>query len=381
MLTNDPDGQEISLLYVEDEPDSREMLSEIIRYRYPDVQMFVSENGEAGLESFKQYQPEIVITDINLPITNGIKMAAEIKSLCPSTEIIALTAHTDTSYLLQAIEIGISHYILKPIDIEQIFSVIDKTLTLIRSERVIELQNNVIRDLNTELAQKAAELEMANRELESFDYTVAHDLRSPMVTIRDISQRLLDVHAQCLDNVGKGYLQTINRECIRMDGFINALLRFSMQSRKNVVKKWTSLSRIAHEILERLLAMEPRRHVKICITEGVSGYCDPTLIRIILENLLGNAWKFSTEKEDACIEFGTINTEEDLVYFVRDNGSGFEQEESEKVFTTFQRLQDDDKAEGFGIGLATVYRIIQRHGGRVWGEGEKGKGATFFFTL
>lgn len=381
MAKTDPEGHSISLLYVEDELDSRETLAEIIRHHYPDVSFFVAENGKAGIESFKRYQPEIVITDINMPVLNGISMAAEIKSLSPSTEIIALTAYSNTEYILQAIEIGISHYILKPINVDQIFKVIDKALALIRSQREIARQNEVIRDLNAELLQKAAELELSNQELESFNYTVAHDLRSPLVNISGFSQLLLDIHAAKLDEVSKGYLQVINREIIRMNSLVGALLKFSLHSRKRVEKQWSNLSAMVYEIRDNLCVQETRRPVTFCIAEEINGYGDPELLRIVLENLLGNAWKYSAKKDDARIEFGTIIKEEDLVYFVRDNGEGFDQQESDKLFIPFQRMQCDDQFEGFGIGLATAYRIIQRHGGRIWADGAKGKGATFYFTL
>jgi len=183
MPNTDQEDSGISLLYVEDEPVTRELICEIIGRRYPDLRLLVAGNGVEGVESFKANRPEIVLTDINMPVVNGLRMAEEIKSLSPATEIIALTAHSNSEHLLKAIEIGISHYILKPIDIEQIFRVIDKSLDLIRTQRVIAHQNRVIRELNTELAEKAEELQSANQELESFNYTVAHDLRSPMVTI------------------------------------------------------------------------------------------------------------------------------------------------------------------------------------------------------
>jgi signal transduction histidine kinase len=371
----------ISLLYVEDERETREQLCEIIGIRYPDLQLFVAVNGEAGIESFKKHQPEIVITDINMPFVNGLRMAAEIKSLCPATEVIALTAYSNSQHLLEAIEIGISQYILKPIDLKKIFQVIDKTLAIIRAERLIAEQNRVIRELNEKLVQKAAKLELANRDLESFNYTVAHDLRSPMVTISGFSQLLLEKKVSCLDAAGKGFLQVIIKEINRMECFIDVLLKFSVNSRKQVEKKWTSLSGIAHEISNTLLVQEPLRKAAFCIGDGINGYGEPGLLQIVLENLLGNAWKYSAKRDDARIEFGTFNKDEDLVYFVRDNGAGFDQQESDKLFAPFQRLQSADGFEGFGIGLATVNRIIQRHGGRIWAEGEKGKGATFYFTL
>ena len=381
MSRTDPDTYEISLLYVEDEPDSRRMLSKIIRHRYPEVRLLVSGNGEEGLELFKQFKPEVVITDINMPVTNGISMATGIKSLSPTTEIIALTAFTTTQHLLQAIEIGISHYILKPINLEHVFKVIDTSLDIVRSARLIDRQNDLIRNLNAELSEKAAELESANKELESFDYTVAHDLRSPMASISGYVQILLDMHASDLDEDGKTCLQIIHREVIRMNNLVGTLLRFSVNSRKQVVKKWTDISALVHEIRDDLQTKDPPRQVKFSIAEGVSGYCDPDLLQIVLENLLGNAWKYTANTDDARIEFGTINREEDLVYFVRDNGVGFDQQDAKHLFTPFQRLQVGNGVEGFGIGLATVHRIIQRHGGKIWAEGQNENGAIFSFTI
>lgn len=377
----DPDSNGFSILYVEDEPDSRETLGELITYRYPGARLLVSENGDEGLEFFRRYRPEIVITDINMPVVNGIRMAAEIKSICPATEIIALTACTSIEHLLQAIEIGISHYILKPLNIERIFQVIDKTLTIIRAGREVERQNRVIRGLNDELAFKAAELESANQELESFAYTVAHDLRSPIAVINGFSQVLLDVHGMRLDSECREHVQMINREILRMNRLIGALLHFSVHSRKPVIKAWTDLSVIANEIRDNLLLQDPARSVTFRIADGVNGFADPDLLRLVLENLLGNAWKYSSVKDDALIEFGLLNKEGQDVYFVRDNGIGFDQQDADKLFTAFQRLHGNDNIDGLGIGLATAFRIIKRHGGTIRAEAEKGRGATIYFTL
>ena len=377
----DTDKQCISILYVEDVPDSRDMLADIMRYRYPDVQLFVADNGETGIELFTRYKPDIVVTDINMPINDGLSMASEIKSLVPSTEIVVLTAYSETKHLIRAIEIGVGHFIQKPIDTEKFFKVINKAIALVRSEREILRQNKMIRLLNAELVKKTGELELANKELKSYDYSVAHDLRSPMVTIRDLSQRLLDMYADNLDSAGMGCIQAIHQEAVRMNSLVETLLRFSIRARKYPEKKRANLSDMVQEISRKLLDKEPYRQVMFSVEEGVNGYCDPDLIRIILENLIGNAWKFSTVKDNVQIEFGTLNNEADLVYFVRDNGAGFDESDSEKIFAPFQRLQSDGQVDGFGIGLATSYRIIHRHGGRIWAEAEKGKGATFYFTL
>jgi signal transduction histidine kinase len=377
----DQDNHVLTVLYVEDESDSRVEFIEIIRLRYPELRLLVAENGKEGITAFKLNQPEIVVTDINMPHKNGIVMASEIRAMNPATEIIFLTAYSDTNYLMQAIEIGVSHFILKPTNVEQLFKVIDKVIASICSARLVTKKNIEIERLNTELATKAEQLELANRELEAFDYTLAHDLRSPMVTISCFSQLLLDGHASQLDDKGKGHLQKIVLEIRRLSRFVEALLKFSVKSRKQIEKKWTNLSEIVQQISAGLLAQETGRHATFCITDGIKAYCEPDLLHLVLENLVRNAWKYTAKVEEARIEFGTISTEQDLVYFVRDNGAGFDQEASEKLFSPFQRLHCDSDFEGIGIGLATSYRIILRHGGRIWGEGEKGVGATFYFTL
>jgi signal transduction histidine kinase len=377
----DANDNKLSILYVEDEQDAREMLSEVISFRYPDMKLLIAENGKTGVELFKRHMPEIVITDINMPVMNGIKMSSEIRELSPSSEIIALTAHTDTQYLLQAIQIGINHYILKPIEVKQIYETIDKSVAIVQAKLEIARQNRLISQLNEELTRKTEDLELANKELESYDYTVAHDLRSPMVVIGGAFQKLIDKYADSMDSDGKGCLLTIHQEFIRMTSLVEALLGFSIRARKHPDKKRTNLSVIVHEISRNLQDREPRRKVKFMIQDGIDGYCDPALIRIIFENLLENAWKYSADKDEVLIEFGAINEETDLVYYVRDNGSGFDDSEAVKIFTPFQRLENDENVEGFGIGMATSFRIINRHGGRIWAEAEKGKGATFYFTL
>jgi two-component system, sensor histidine kinase and response regulator len=381
MAATDQGEISLSLLYVEDDRRTRIEISEILCRRYPDLHLYIAANGDEGLEKFKQYLPQIVITDINMPILDGMTMTAKIKSIHPTTEIIALTAFSNIEYLLQAIDMGISCYLVKPLDIEKLFAAIDKTLVTIRSESTIVRQYKLIHDLNSELVRKATELELANHELEAFDYTVAHDLRSPLVNISGLSRLLLDHHSANLDEAAKGHLHVINREIMRMNSLIGALFRFSVYSQKNVAKKWTNLSAIANEIRDHLLEQSRGRKVSFRIAEDINAYCDPELIKILLENLLNNAWKYSINADEALIEFDYINRKADLVYFVRDNGIGFDQDGAKKLFLPFQRCENKENIEGFGIGLATVQRIIQRHGGKVWAEGEMEKGATFCFTL
>jgi two-component system, sensor histidine kinase and response regulator len=370
-----------SLLYVEDESETRENLAEIIGRLFPDVRLLLAENGVEGMELFTKQRPDLVITDINMPVSSGLKMASEIKAVSPATEVIALTAYSHTEYLLAAIETGVSHYLLKPVDVRQIAAVIGKALASVRSERLIARQNEVIRNLNAQLSQKAADLEFANQELETFNYTVAHDLRSPLANISGYAQLLLATHAGQLDLEGKGHLHVISQEVERMKTLIGALLRFSQQTQKFAEKKPADLSTMVQEIRDILLQQKPQREVSFSIEAGVRGVCDADLVRIALENLIGNAWKFSAPKGGARIEFGTISNEDDLVYFVRDNGVGFDLQQADRLFVPFHRLHGNREFEGCGIGLATAAKIIQRHGGRVWAEAKEGEGATFFFTL
>lgn len=223
--------------------------------------------------------------------------------------------------------------------------------------------------------------EDANRELESFSYSVAHDLRAPLRSIDGFSQALLDDWAEKLDAQGKKYLKHVRESAQQMSHLIDDLLALSRLSRGDVRRLQVDLSALAHELVERLQDTEPERRVTVVIHDGVVGHGDPTLLRAVLENLLGNAWKFTAKRELAHIEFGQTSDGARASYFVRDNGAGFDMAYAAKLFGVFQRLHSSDDFEGNGIGLATVQRIIRRHGGRVWAEGAVDRGATFSFTL
>jgi len=242
-----------------------------------------------------------------------------------------------------------------------------------------------IRRLNEELEQRVRErteqLEAANRELESFSYSVSHDLRSPLVHVDGFSQILLEDYADRLDRDGVNYLQRIRAGTKRMGQLIDDLLNLSRVSRSELTPQTINLSKMAQVISLELQALQTERPVTFTIAEGVTASGDVRLLRVVLENLLGNAWKYSSKQEQAVIEFGVTELDGDTAYYVRDNGVGFDMAYAGKLFGAFQRLHGVSEFEGTGIGLATVHRIIHRHGGRVWAEGEVGRGATFYFTL
>ncbi|BCS52245.1 PAS domain S-box protein [Geobacter sp. SVR] len=231
-----------------------------------------------------------------------------------------------------------------------------------------------------ELAARAAELEEANRELEAFNYTVAHDLRKPLATINGYCQIILGMCGDRLDGECRNYLQSAYDGTWRMSRLIDALLNFSRASRIEPRREGVDLSGLAQAVAVELKLTELARRVDFRIVEGLSVIGDADLLRVVLANLIGNAWKYTGNREEAVIEFGVMQVGEEEAYFVRDNGPGFAMADAGKLFLPFQRVAGNEFA-GHGIGLATVERIIRRHGGRIWAEGEPGKGAVFYFTL
>ncbi len=239
-----------------------------------------------------------------------------------------------------------------------------------------------VRKLNQELTrrvkERTAELEAANKELEAFAYSVSHDLRAPLRIIDGFSQAVLEDYSKSLDEVGKDYLNRIRSGAINMADLIEDILGLSRVARTEMERVDVNLSRLAEEVVTELTEMDPERSVELTIEPDIIARCDKRLMRVVLQNLLGNSWKFTSTKKNPQIRFGR---KEEGVYFIKDNGVGFNMEYIEKLFKPFQRLHGIDEFEGSGIGLATVMRIINRHGGRIWAEAEQDVGATFYFTL
>jgi signal transduction histidine kinase/HAMP domain-containing protein len=235
---------------------------------------------------------------------------------------------------------------------------------------------------NAELVQLTSKLEAANKELEAFSYSASHDLRAPLRSIDGFSQVLLEDYGSTMDALGQDYLQRIRMATQRMADLIDALLELSRVTRAELSRKPLDLTAMARIIAEELRRQEPARAVEFALAEDLTVSGDPRLLRVVLENLLGNAWKFTAKKEQTRIEIGSLRQPDGvLAYFVRDNGAGFDMQYAQKLFGAFQRLHRVGEFAGTGIGLATVQRIIHRHGGRIWAEGVVDHGATFYFTL
>lgn len=257
------------------------------------------------------------------------------------------------------------------------------------STRQLEAYARSVSELQRQVIERTLQLEATNRELEAFAYSVSHDLRAPLERINDFGRALEEDYAERFDDLGRDYLRRIRGAAQRMGQLIDALLRLSRLTQQEMHPVPVDLSRIAQEVVEGLRAAEPSRAVNVQIAPGLVAEVDEALLRIALENLFGNAWKFTSKRSDAAIEFGSLPISEGEapwaadrpVYFVRDNGVGFDMAYAGKLFGAFQRLHGETEFPGTGIGLATVQRIIHRHGGQVWAESAPGEGATFYFTF
>jgi PAS domain S-box-containing protein len=243
-----------------------------------------------------------------------------------------------------------------------------------RAEEEIEI-------LNTSLAAHAAELEIVNQDLEAFSYTVSHDLRKPLTNINCFCQIIQEVFGPGLKKECRDYVRDILAETLRMDRLIDTILTFSRLTRSPLHPGPVNLSDIAAKVTASLSRGAPERRHEFRIAGGMVAEGDYKFLQVVMENLLGNAWKYTGTRKKAVIEFGEMEAGGGMAYFVRDNGVGFDMANADKLFIPFERLHGAAEFEGNGIGLATVHRIIQRHGGRIWAEGKPGKGAAFWFTL
>ncbi len=279
-----------------------------------------------------------------------------------------------------------------------------------------------VRKLNRELEQRVidrtAQLEAANKELEAFAYSVSHDLRAPLRSIEGFTRAIEEEQAGRLDDTGKDYFRRVREAAQRMTQLIEALLDLSRLTRGDLKRVPVDLNAIAKGVAEELSKARPGRQAEFVILDGLTAQGDPVMLRVVVENLLGNAWKFTSKHGSARIEFGAVKNfglrisdfgvkdqksengkqqsivpqsdvsqsairipQSEIVYFVRDNGDGFDMKYAGRLFNAFQRLHSNEEFPGLGIGLATVQRIVHRHGGSIWAEGEPGKGATFYFTI
>ena len=253
------------------------------------------------------------------------------------------------------------------------------------ARRLTQEKAEEVEKLNAELElrvrARTIALESTNRELEAFSYSVSHDLRAPLRSIDGFSAALLEDYGETIDSLGQSYLARIRANSQTMADLIDGLLTLSRLTRSEMRYETVDLSEIARDVLRMLRERDPQRKVNVRIQDGLTAHGDPRLLRNVLENLLGNAWKFTAKRDDAQISFGASQENGETVFSIKDNGAGFDMAYSDKLFGAFQRLHKATEYDGTGIGLATVQRIIRRHGGSIRAEAAVGEGAAFYFTL
>jgi len=497
------DPPPINLLVADDDALALGSLASILTSRYPTMRLHTVENGGDGLALFARVGFDIVISDIRMPIMDGVQMSREMKSLDSEVKIILLTAYENLASLEQCVDIGINKFLKKPLDVRKLFAAVDCCIADINQKRLNRETLNIfsavingttdqvyvkdpggryllcneaacdaigkppeeilgrddaalfprehaqavlredrellasggtltyqqsytgpdgvertflatkgpllddrgnlagilatarditerigleqaILQLNESLEQRVtertAQFEAVIRELEAFCYTISHDLRSPLRHINCYLNILVEECGVSVPPEGRAYLDRACAASVTMSRLIDELLELSRVSRYAVVKERVNLSELGHEISLGLREAEPDRKVEFVIDRDLEVKGDRMLLKLALKNLLENAWKYSSRKESARIELGKKAIDQQEVFFVKDNGVGFDKAYMDKLFGVFQRLHGAEY-EGSGIGLATVKRITERHGGRIWADAGVDEGATFYFVL
>jgi signal transduction histidine kinase len=350
-----------------------------------------AESGREALKWLLTHEFAVILLDVKMPDMDGFETAALIRQRDKSrhTPILFLTAADNSqNHAVRGYAVGAVDYLIKPVVPEFVRSKVAVFVELAKKSELLRRQTQLLAESEQaalELAETRAELvrdlEHKNRELESFSYAVSHDLRAPLRRIDSFSRAILESQSDKLDESGRRYLDRVREASQQMSQLIDDVLYLSRVTRADLREQDVDLSTLAQLILTRLQESEPARKVEIKIRPGVVVTGDGQLLRIALENLCENAWKFTSKQAESRIEFGVTQASGEPTYFVRDNGAGFNMTYVDRLFGPFQRLHAHGDFPGSGIGLATVQRIIHRHGGRVWAEGLVGQGATFQFTL
>jgi two-component system NtrC family sensor kinase len=394
--TVQPQLRDVWMLTVDDSPTYLEKISlELERDGY---RCDRATSGPECLERLAVRRYDCVVLDLIMPGMDGIEVCRHItemrRNMRHPLAVLMLTAQDSQEDLARALEAGADDFVGKsnelPVLKGRIRALLRRNLYLEENRRILEeLKAQEMETVRARIEKEAAQaraslaqkLEVANRELEAFSYSVSHDLRAPLRTIDGYSRALLEDHAASLDEQGRAHLQFIRQGCRQMGQLIDDLLNLSRVIQHEIRIEPTDLAAIAREVIEGLQGADPQRRVEFQAPAQLLVEGDPGLLRAALENLLANAWKFTRKKAEAAIELGSVQCAGETVYFVKDNGAGFDMGYASKLFGAFQRLHSAQDFPGTGIGLATVQRIIHRHEGRIWAEGVVEGGATFHFTL
>jgi len=353
-------------------------------------------SGEEALELLSVQTVDCILLDLVMPGLSGQETCRRIKGSAAWRDIplIMHTALEEQDAMIEGINAGADDYIAKSSDLEVLFARVRAQLRrkqfedenrnfreqLLQKELEVRAANSA-RELAEARAAFVEELERKNNELEAFSYSVSHDLRAPLRSIDGFSQLLLQDNADRLDSNSQDYLRRVCESAQRMGELIDDLLSLSRVGRADLRCESADLSSIARAVSDELQKKDPNRCVNVSIAQHLLAQADGGLMRVVFDNLLGNAWKFTAKVPEPRIEVGIDQQQGGVVFFVRDNGAGFDMNYAESLFRPFQRLHNESEFPGTGIGLATVHRVIDRHGGRIWASSAVNQGTTFYFTV
>lgn len=384
-----PPEDRVNILLVDDQPANLVALEAMLQGLGQNLVRAGS--GREALKWLLANDCAVILLDVKMPEMDGFETAGLIRERDRSrhTPIIFLTAADQShTHAVRGYAVGAVDYLTKPAVPEVVRSKVAVFVELAKKNELLRRQaerlrasEQAARELAAEQAELVRDLEHKNRELESFSYAVSHDLRAPLRRIESFTRAVLETQEERLDAEGRRFLDRVRDSSREMAQLIDDVLYLSRVTRAELREHEVDLSALVAHALERLRETSPERVVEARVRPGVVVSGDGQLLRIAVENLIQNAWKFTGREPVARIEFGMTHLSGEPSYFVRDNGAGFDMTYVDRLFGPFQRLHLADEFPGSGIGLATVQRIIHRHGGRVWAEGMVGQGATFHFTL
>jgi signal transduction histidine kinase len=359
------------LLIVDDEAPQMQALCSTLQGQGYETVGFAS--AHEALTALRHTKFHLILTDLMMPEMDGIALLKAALHIDPELVGVIMTGQGTIDSAVQAMQTGALDYILKPFKLSAILPVLSRALAV----RRLRLENA---ELQEKIRQRTLELETANKDLESFTYSVSHDLRAPLRHIIGFVQIFGENHSSELSSDAKELLTIISLNAQHMSQLIEDLLRFSRLGRQPLSMQPVKLAELVREVLEEMRDEQRERKIDIQIGDLPDCFGDTAMLKQVFVNLLSNAFKFTRQTKNPAIEINCKRDEEN-VYFVRDNGAGFNMKYAQKLFDVFHRLHSDDQFEGTGVGLSIVHRIIQRHGGNVWAEAEVNKGATFYFNL
>ena len=374
----------LHILHLEDNPYDATLIQQRLKVEGIVSKVLRVDSRADFVQALEQGRFDLILSDYTIPAFNGLSALGLAIQARADVPFIFVSGTLGEDVAIESLKQGATDYVLKD-RLGRLGSSVRRALQEVEERKERRRAEEEIRTLNGELErrvrERTAQLEATNRELEAFSQSVSHDLRAPIRRIEWCQQILLDEYGPHLDGQARKYLHDIGDFAEQMSQIVHELLQLAQVGASELKREPADLSRLAESILQKLQAAEPNRAVDWSVTPGLAAQGDYQLLRIALENLFENAWKFTGQKDHARIEFGVETQAGRPIHFIRDDGVGFDMAHADKLFTPFRRLHSQEAFPGAGVGLATVQRIIHRHGGLLWAEAAKDQGATFYFTL